>query len=877
MDGGKKMTSSEDKGKQNESQSDSDFLDIDLDQLFQEIDSITEDEKNSDSAATELSSDFDAVAPESSDSQLEEISLDDLSVSSDIESNDSAATTLSSKSEGQAEVEEISFDDFSAATNSPADVNASDTLDDVSDILGDLDSLDSEEAQFADSTPSSESSAGAEVEEISFDDFSEVAVSSDTPTADSLDASDATEDLLGSLDTFDVEESQPEAGGGISSGSSSGAEVEEISFDAFSEATGSATDSAGTLDAADDLLGSLDVQEPQVTEASSSDMSNAGDAFEEISFDDLSESTDASSSLDADTSVDSAAADDLLGSLDAQDSQATEASSSDMSHAGDAFEEISFDDLSESTDASSSLDADTSVDSGAADDLLGSLDVEEPQVTEASSSDMSNAGDAFEEISFDDLSESTDASSSLDADTSVDSGAADDLLGSLDVDEPQVAEASSSDMSNAGDAFEEISFDDLSESADVSASSELDSGEDFLGSLDTDSAEGEDADISLDGFDDSSVDGESLILDAAPEGPVGKLDSEDVEDTSNEVSLAGISINDDFASASVMEHEEDENLSAFDASSKDESLTSFDDENIEKVSFSNDSLGSSDCDGAQRSLDGSTLSADEWVDPSELFSEEDSSASSESLDHDENNDLVAEASEEEFETATKAANAAKEAGVEDINFSNVALPNQVGVPAKGNSVKQQAMLQTMLEDVPSVKEQQVMGRSVVRREKTTTARFIGYLFWPFIILFGLVVLLLEIAWFAYPVAIYDKSWRPIYDSICPYLDCVLPIERDLSLIVSRDLFVRSHPSKVNYLHVTVTVTNTADYSQNFPELLFKFSDVFGDILAIYEFAPVDYAGEAYRGRLMQPGESYDVALDLYDPGIEAVNYVLLFN
>ena len=121
------------------------------------------------------------------------------------------------------------------------------------------------------------------------------------------------------------------------------------------------------------------------------------------------------------------------------------------------------------------------------------------------------------------------------------------------------------------------------------------------------------------------------------------------------------------------------------------------------------------------------------------------------------------------------------------------------------------------------------------------------------------------------------QYRPWFEQLCPSLGCTLPSKVDISLIKSSNLVVRSHPDFNGALVVDAIIYNRAPFSQPFPLLELRFSDINDQPLANRRFKPSEYLGGELAGRKeMPPQTPIHVSLDILDPGAQAVNYSLDF-
>ena len=153
--------------------------------------------------------------------------------------------------------------------------------------------------------------------------------------------------------------------------------------------------------------------------------------------------------------------------------------------------------------------------------------------------------------------------------------------------------------------------------------------------------------------------------------------------------------------------------------------------------------------------------------------------------------------------------------------------------------------------------------------------------WPRRLLWGslnlalLATLALQIGWFNFDTLSRQEPYRNYYQALCPTLGCEVPSNYDINLIKSYNLVVRSHPDAQNALAIDSILLNTANYPQPFPKLTLVFSDINNNPVAHRTFEPGEYLAGELAGITEMPSQSpVHIALEILDPGSEAVNYQL---
>jgi len=136
-----------------------------------------------------------------------------------------------------------------------------------------------------------------------------------------------------------------------------------------------------------------------------------------------------------------------------------------------------------------------------------------------------------------------------------------------------------------------------------------------------------------------------------------------------------------------------------------------------------------------------------------------------------------------------------------------------------------------------------------------------------------ITLLTQVAYFQFDNLSKKQPWRSIYTAACPLFGCTVPQLRDPNAIQATNLMVRSHPQLEGALVVDAVLINTAPYNQPFPNLELNFSDLKDRAVASRRFTPGEYLqGELAGRKLMPQGSPIHIAIEVVDPGTEAVNY-----
>ncbi|MFV1982830.1 MAG: DUF3426 domain-containing protein [Thiohalomonadales bacterium] len=121
------------------------------------------------------------------------------------------------------------------------------------------------------------------------------------------------------------------------------------------------------------------------------------------------------------------------------------------------------------------------------------------------------------------------------------------------------------------------------------------------------------------------------------------------------------------------------------------------------------------------------------------------------------------------------------------------------------------------------------------------------------------------------------SLKPLITTVCKTFTCEYSGPRDIKKIqlISRD--IRVHPTTKGALLISATIVNNAKYQQPYPNFSVKLSSLSGKTVAQRFFSPKDYLGKLSKKLLlMPPKQPIRIALEVVDPGKEAINFEFKF-
>ncbi len=137
----------------------------------------------------------------------------------------------------------------------------------------------------------------------------------------------------------------------------------------------------------------------------------------------------------------------------------------------------------------------------------------------------------------------------------------------------------------------------------------------------------------------------------------------------------------------------------------------------------------------------------------------------------------------------------------------------------------------------------------------------------------LIVAAVQVFYFKFDTWSRTPEWRPFYSQVCSYLSCTLPKVQNIHSMSTQHLVVQSHPKLKGALMVDTLLYNKADHIQPFPDLLLVFRDINERIISSRSFTPKQYLSGELAGQTdMMPKSHTHIALEIVDPGAEAVSY-----
>ena len=118
----------------------------------------------------------------------------------------------------------------------------------------------------------------------------------------------------------------------------------------------------------------------------------------------------------------------------------------------------------------------------------------------------------------------------------------------------------------------------------------------------------------------------------------------------------------------------------------------------------------------------------------------------------------------------------------------------------------------------------------------------------------------------------NLEWRPWLEKMCGVLTCDVPAYYAPQRIRGDQLTLQSNETNPEILDVQMSLTNLSPFAQALPLLELSFYDVDGALLARRQFSADEYLANGSQPPLLNPGVPVNVAMQINDPGEEAINY-----
>jgi len=119
--------------------------------------------------------------------------------------------------------------------------------------------------------------------------------------------------------------------------------------------------------------------------------------------------------------------------------------------------------------------------------------------------------------------------------------------------------------------------------------------------------------------------------------------------------------------------------------------------------------------------------------------------------------------------------------------------------------------------------------------------------------------------------------QPFLVSMCESLPCRYTGNHNNKQIEILNRDVRLHPQVKGALLISATIINQASYTQPYPTILLKFTDLTGATVAQRFFQPKEYLGLLNKPFALMPSKKpVQLNIEVLDPGSEAINFQFSF-
>lgn len=150
------------------------------------------------------------------------------------------------------------------------------------------------------------------------------------------------------------------------------------------------------------------------------------------------------------------------------------------------------------------------------------------------------------------------------------------------------------------------------------------------------------------------------------------------------------------------------------------------------------------------------------------------------------------------------------------------------------------------------------------------------LLWRLLALLLALALVAQVGWLLRAALVRNAVTRPWLLDVCRVLAVPPPQVRDLALLRLEARDIRRHPDVPDALLISATLHNTAPWTQPYPLLEVRLSDLAGRAVAARVFAPTTYLPDAaLAARGLPPGARAAISIEIRDPGRQAVAFEIV--
>ncbi len=158
--------------------------------------------------------------------------------------------------------------------------------------------------------------------------------------------------------------------------------------------------------------------------------------------------------------------------------------------------------------------------------------------------------------------------------------------------------------------------------------------------------------------------------------------------------------------------------------------------------------------------------------------------------------------------------------------------------------------------------------------KTATKKGSGW--WALGILTLLLLAISQLAWFGRDQLMRYPEGRVLFQSICEYAGCKLPLIRAPEQIQVLSRSITTHPKIESALLIQLTIANNANFSQPYPMLQIGLYSSDELLVVQRRFHPKEYIPGYTEHAEFAPGKALYVELAIEDPGQDVTGFQLEF-
>ena len=136
---------------------------------------------------------------------------------------------------------------------------------------------------------------------------------------------------------------------------------------------------------------------------------------------------------------------------------------------------------------------------------------------------------------------------------------------------------------------------------------------------------------------------------------------------------------------------------------------------------------------------------------------------------------------------------------------------------------------------------------------------------------GLVV---QVLWLSFDAWAGNAALRPVYAAACAVLPCTVPARDSVEDLSVRDVALRARLDAPGTVVIQALLVNEGAVERPLPRLELRLLNLAGEVVAARRLEPVDYLATG-AGETLAAGGSARVTVEIRNPGIEAVNVVLV--